>query len=185
MAGRPFVDLTGFRFGRWTVLHRSEIANRHPHWHCRCDCGKEKPVRADILKSGFSTCCLECSHKAKLKEGTGIRNMYIAYKSGAARRNFEFNLTFEQFETLVCQDCAYCGVEPSLRNQGKVVWICNGIDRVDNSKGYTLDNCVTACAICNQAKGTLTLEEFSDWLGRLTQYRTKLKLDGFLEDPSR
>ncbi len=176
MAGRPYIDLTGFKFGKWTVLNRADIQNRNPYWLCRCDCGQTKPVRGDILRDGLSTCCISCSHKAKIKDGTGIRNMYIHYRGGAVRRQLDFSLTFEQFEILVCQDCSYCGQEPSLRSQGKVLWICNGIDRVDNAVGYTLDNCVTCCSICNQAKGTLTYEEFIKWVDQLTKYRQTLLL---------
>lgn len=36
----------------------------------------------------------------------------------------------------------------------------NGIDRLDNSKGYTIDNSVACCSKCNIAKGTDTKEEY-------------------------
>jgi hypothetical protein len=36
----------------------------------------------------------------------------------------------------------------------------NGIDRVDSSKGYYIDNCVPCCGICNTCKMDLTLDEF-------------------------
>jgi hypothetical protein len=35
-----------------------------------------------------------------------------------------------------------------------------GIDRVDNSKGYTLDNCVPCCAAHNIMKGTHSHNDF-------------------------
>lgn len=41
-----FVDLTGKRYGRWTVLKETPNPKpgRQSRWHCRCDCGKEKPA---------------------------------------------------------------------------------------------------------------------------------------------
>lgn len=36
----------------------------------------------------------------------------------------------------------------------------NGIDRTDNDKGYTTDNCVSCCGKCNSLKGTLSQGEF-------------------------
>jgi hypothetical protein len=42
---RNFIDLTGKRFGRLTVVG---IYDRTPNgcirWRCRCDCGNEIPV---------------------------------------------------------------------------------------------------------------------------------------------
>ena len=48
-------DLTGRIFGRWTVLGRSD--DRRGHWHCRCECGKEKDVLGWKLKVGRSMSC--------------------------------------------------------------------------------------------------------------------------------
>lgn len=40
---------------------------------------------------------------------------------------------------------------------------CNGIDRVDSSKGYTVENSVACCKYCNTAKNTMTESEFYTW----------------------
>jgi hypothetical protein len=54
-----FKDLTGQRFGRWSVL--AECPKTRPgqsKWHCRCDCGKEKPaVCYTSLTTGRSRSC--------------------------------------------------------------------------------------------------------------------------------
>lgn len=53
-----FINLKGQRFGRWVVLFRASDRRRgYPEWHCRCDCGNEKAVRANILRSGASRSC--------------------------------------------------------------------------------------------------------------------------------
>jgi len=49
----------------------------------------------------------------------------------------------------------------------------NGVDRVDNTVGYTLDNCVSCCKICNNSKATLTLDEWKDWIERVHKYLIK------------
>jgi len=76
---------------------------------------------------------------------------YKDYKSGAKCRGYSFDLTTEQFlEFYWKKPCSYCGCEIETV----------GIDRVDNKKGYSLDNCVPCCTTCNKMKLTLTRDEF-------------------------
>ena len=70
-------------------------------------------------------------------------------------RNKDFQLTKEQYDTLRQGNCTYCGRTCTETHT-------NGIDRVDNTRGYILDNCISACYDCNAAKGTLNVEEFID-----------------------
>lgn len=62
MIGVLLEDLTGQRFGRWTVLYQAESQrDKRNHvitmWHCRCDCGTERDIRAQTLKAGTSKSC--------------------------------------------------------------------------------------------------------------------------------
>jgi len=47
------IDLTGKRFGRLVVVER---ADDH-RWSCRCDCGNEKTLPGDSLRSGQTRSC--------------------------------------------------------------------------------------------------------------------------------
>ncbi len=51
------VDLSGRRFGRWTVVSPAETVNSAKMWTCRCDCGTVKTVRRTALVSGRSRSC--------------------------------------------------------------------------------------------------------------------------------
>ena len=57
------------------------------------------------------------------------------------------NLTKEQFETITKQPCYYCGI---IQEKG-----FNGIDRMDSTKCYEIDNCVSCCTECNMMKGAV------------------------------
>ena len=46
----------------------------------------------------------------------------------------------------------------------------NGIDRVDSTMGYAIDNCVPCCKTCNIAKHTMTTIEFAGWINRAYQH---------------
>jgi len=53
-----FKDLTGMKFGRWSVLSRADYSNDgHIRWLCRCDCGVERKVIGKDLVKGHSLSC--------------------------------------------------------------------------------------------------------------------------------
>lgn len=52
-----FIDLTGERFGRWTVLERAKSDCRATLWRCRCACGTIATVRGGHLRNGASQSC--------------------------------------------------------------------------------------------------------------------------------
>jgi len=39
-----------------------------------------------------------------------------------------------------------------------------GIDRVDNKKGYVVDNVVSCCTICNRVKNNMSYIDFKKWI---------------------
>lgn len=52
------IELTGTRFGRLVVTARLPNRSRHkPTWLCKCDCGREKAVISDSLRSGRTLSC--------------------------------------------------------------------------------------------------------------------------------
>ena len=87
--------------------------------------------------------------KSKIK-GKTPNGKYSNYKSIAKRRNIEFNLTLEQFSELWNKRCHYCGTDINGI----------GVDRVDNTIGYNVNNIVPCCAWCNKMKLVATKEDF-------------------------
>jgi len=43
----------------------------------------------------------------------------------------------------------------------------NGIDRIDNLKGYLKNNIVPCCKFCNTAKSSMSQTEFKEWINRV------------------
>jgi hypothetical protein len=52
-----FRDLTGQKFGKWTVVRWDSKKYAQQFWLCVCDCGTEKVVVGDSLKKGLSKSC--------------------------------------------------------------------------------------------------------------------------------
>jgi hypothetical protein len=179
------VDLTGQRFGRLTVIQRSEN-NRWgaATWWCRCDCGIEREVLSNALRRGMTRSCRclrrEVSRDRKfLPDGAAAKNqIYLRYKIGAGRRGLEWALSEEQFFDLTSGNCRYCGRQPSSKKKLKSgsSFTYNGIDRRDSSKGYVEDNVVSCCKICNYAKGKLGEREFILWIQRTATHLSNNQL---------
>lgn len=64
-----FIDLTGQRFGRWTVL-RYAGSHNGAFWECRCDCGTVRVVRGCSLRYGESKSCGCSRAEATARENT-------------------------------------------------------------------------------------------------------------------
>jgi hypothetical protein len=82
------IDLTGKRFGRWTVLAMHPERARygrgtvHVLWVCRCDCGTEHLVTTSSLRSGHTTQCGTC-RREQLREQMRKRCMHGMSKTRA------------------------------------------------------------------------------------------------------
>lgn len=116
---------------------------------------------------------IERNKSRRLSGHLAARNaLYQDYRKGARRREYDFELSVEEFEEITMRDCYYCGAIPSkvIKVPSGSEYTYNGIDRVDNTKGYTLDNVVAACTTCNKAKLQQTQEEFEAWILRAAEY---------------
>jgi len=79
--------------------------------------------------------------------------MFRLYERVAKRKNLTFDILFEDFNKLIFLPCVYCGYKPTPPER-------NGLDRIDNTKGYELSNTDPCCHPCNQMKGKLSVSNF-------------------------
>jgi hypothetical protein len=86
-------------------------------------------------------------------------------KKNAKNKNREWKLTQPEWEDIVVKGCFYCGT--SLRE----VTGCS-LDRIDNTKGYVLDNVLPCCGFCNRIRSDLlTIEENQVAINAILKYR--------------
>lgn len=87
----------------------------------------------------------------------GVGRVYSFYRYQARNRGIYFELSKVEFQELIQRDCIYCGEPP--RNKQKLrygkIFYYQGIDRVLNAEGYTLENSVPCCAKCNAIKSDI------------------------------
>lgn len=125
-------------------------------------CGYETFQRGNDLESLSSKSCIQCLMKSR---DANAKTVFNRVKGNAKTRGIYFNLTIDDFIGIASQNCFYCNEPPvqkyNFRERGRPY---NGLDRVDNGLGYTLDNSVSCCPICNYAKHDLSISEFKEWL---------------------
>jgi hypothetical protein len=61
------IDLSGQKFGRLTVMYRSDNRHNQTYWHCKCKCGKEIDVYAQHLLTGKNVSC-GCESLERIRE---------------------------------------------------------------------------------------------------------------------
>lgn len=90
-----------------------------------------------------------------------------------------FEISEEDFRILTSSRCHYCDCLPYAIEKGRDIgyeYVYNGLDRVDNEKGYMLSNVVPCCKKCNQAKLAYSQDDFWEWALRVAETYHKRKL---------
>jgi hypothetical protein len=175
----------GTRVGRIVVLRRAPNIGSGTAYHVRCDCGTEKVVRgAGIRQRTTQSCgCLRAAmRKQRAREAQkqavvrdefyGYRSIIATYARGAKMRGHAWELSPRDALQLFVSECFYCGRPPSNRWGNPRRRPFTGIDRIDNRRGYTADNVVPCCTLCNRAKSSMRQEEFEAWLNQVAFMRS-------------
>lgn len=77
MTARNFIDLTGQKFGRLTVIKRADNDKHgNAQWLCKCECGNETIVRGFLLKRGTTKSC-GCLQKESLEKARKDRKKKV------------------------------------------------------------------------------------------------------------
>lgn len=188
-------------FNRLTITEdlglRPEKGGTKKRWvSASCVCGRNIEVRFECVRGGQTKSC-GCYRKGLTSEAKTARvrlsrhpervfwnRRYGQYKRSAGVRGHTFELSINEFRSLSCSPCTYCGTPPQVctaaassyayaaerRGAGwdfvhflSLLGNISGIDRVDNLVGYTITNCVACCFICNTAKNDMTERAWREW----------------------
>ena len=175
MAAHNRLKLEGQRFMRLVVTGSAgNHSNGESLWECQCDCGNTTTTTGNRLTSGNTKSC-GCYHKIRTRslfkkplEFTGAGKVLSSYRKRARESGRVFELDRDYFTDLIQHNCYYCGAVPGNRwKVHETEFIYQGVDRIDNAEGYTLDNCVPCCMICNKMKKAMSSKEFLDHIGRI------------------
>jgi hypothetical protein len=159
------------------------------YWECKCICGKTVVRREDFLKSGraINGSC-GCKHPRHFKNekhplwcGYGdISGQYISeIKCRAKRNNQEFKVTIEQLWEIFLKQEKKCALSGKLltfaglraRRKNRELQTAS-LDRIDSSKGYTIDNVQWIHKDINKMKQEFNQEYFIKLCQEISNYNS-------------
>lgn len=127
------------KFGKLTVIKFSHTINgKRGMWLCKCDCGKEKIIRRDGLTSGHNTSC-GCSILNNKKKYPLEYSVWQALRKRCNNKNNPHYANYGGRGINVCKE--WDNFQTFLKDIGPRPSAKHSIDRIDNNKGYSPDNC--------------------------------------------
>ena len=141
-------DLTGMKFGEWEALSYAGDSQ----WLCRCKCGKEQKIQTGSLRFGCTKMCKACAeeyirqHPPMETHGDSHSKLYSVFYAMHDRCEKPTVPHFDRYGGRGITVCEEWSGEDGYVNFSK--WSkANGykeglqIDRRDNDKGYSPENC--------------------------------------------
>lgn len=143
-----FIDLTGQKFGRLTVIERAENRGNQTMWFCRCECGNAKVIAGNALKGGATVSCgcyqkemTSKKHKTHGGTGTRLHRIWQNMKARCYRKSAREYENYGGRGITVCKEWLHSF-------QAFYDWAMeNGyadnltIDRIKNDGNYCPENC--------------------------------------------
>jgi hypothetical protein len=183
-------DLTNQKIGNLFVIRLYERRKRNNGsgrsdtiWECQCDCGKiSYPSSSNLLRPSNTKTC-GCSWNKKGEEAAAWKGhhkisgrYWNGVKGNAKGRNIPFKITIEDaWNQWLIQNgkCAYTNLDLELYGCGGIIgtWPCGtaSLDRIDSSKGYTIDNIQWVHKTVNKMKWDLSQEDFVNFCNLVTR----------------
>ena len=161
------IDLTGQRFGRLLVIREAGRKNGRVAWLCRCECGNEIVVSGDNLRREHTQSCGCLSRELHTTHGCAQKPWYDTYNSMMKRCGHLEGGKECDLHRYRDRGITVCDLwQKSPLDFGD--WLLSHgwhrglqIDRIDNSRGYSPDNCrvVTCKENNNNRRNTSRLDD--------------------------
>lgn len=137
-------NLTGKKFGLWTVLSRSDVksdaTNSKTQWLCKCTCGVEVLVERCNLVRGKSKGCWTCRRNV-FEANFFPKTWYRRLLTQAKQRKYKFEITEKELWDIWEKQkgmCALTGIPLVFTKTQKTTTA--SLDRINNKLDYVSTN---------------------------------------------
>lgn len=146
------VDMTGQKFGRWTVLSLDETSTKPKYWFCVCECGTKRRVIGFTLRRGQSVSCgcyaSEWSVKKHTRHGMYRHAAYSTWRAMHQRCTVPKNPGYPEYGARGIKICEkWQTFEGFWEDMGPTWKEGLSIDRMENNGHYERNNCRWATAM--------------------------------------
>ena len=150
-----FVDISGMKFGRLTVIDRAPNRDKTTMWNCECECSNKTVVPGGDLKNGTTKSCgclqIDVVKKRNYKHGFSKRlrgdeeRFYGVHAEMIQRCYSETSNAYHYYGGRGIKVCDRWMGENGFINFKEDMWnkYKSGlsIDRIDNNGNYLPENC--------------------------------------------
>jgi len=141
-----FIDLTGQRFGRLTVIKRVYPFPTRTYWECKCDCGNIITVVSPCLISGHTKSCgcyqIQQTKKSNTKHGMRHSRIYAIWCHMKSRCNNKNDGKYYDYGARGIKVCnKWLKFEGFYEDMGSTYKDDLTIDRIDFNGNYCKENC--------------------------------------------
>lgn len=138
--------MKGKKFYRWTVLESAPPIKGVPAWLCRCECGTQKVIRQSQLRCGQSKSCgclqRETAKMQMTKHGGYKDKEYAIWSQMKGRCLYESHPEYKNYGARGITVCDRWMEYPNfLKDMGRKPTTKHTLERIDNDKGYSPENC--------------------------------------------
>lgn len=178
--GRALINLIGNKYGKLTVVKKSEEKSKNgsPKWICQCDCGNTTIVeRSNLIKGNVKSC-----GKCHITNTYDLSNEYgIGYLSNGEKFLFDK----DDYELIKKYNWSKTGSNYLINTKGNKTismhrLIINAPDDmiVDHINHNTLDNRKENLRLCNHSQNNINKKIKGFTLRNNGKYEVSIRLNG-------
>lgn len=185
----PIIDMVEKRFGKLVIISQAQNdINNNIRWNCKCDCGETKVIQGAPLRHNRVKSCGCLTAESARKRATGrIKSKHISWKGygdisgehftkvkyNAIKRNIPFDVTIKDMWTQFLKQnriCALSGIPLQFNSRQGMFDGNASLDRIDSSKGYTIDNIQWIDKNLQHVKGNMLEIDLFKWVKLIYDY---------------
>lgn len=180
----PLEYLKKKKFGQLSFVSVAKSLKGASQCIWKCDCGKEFTCnKFDVIYGKRKSCgCSQYKINKHHKSWKGYEEISGSYwntiRVSAKKRKLKMSVSIKDVWQLFIKQnrmCALTGVPIIFQSKCEVWDGTASLDRIDSTRGYTLDNIQWVHKVVNMMKQQVTQQEFIEWCQKIVDHACQIK----------